>query len=56
MRVTAKIEDCEVTVDDGNAEAPCSSRWSDQHERIKEIITEAEKACMALHQQKVKDT
>lgn len=55
MKVIAKLEDCEVTVDDGNSKDPTSSRWSDQHERVKEIIKEAKEAVIEIHKQKVSD-
>lgn len=55
MKVTAKLEDCEITVDDGNAAEPASSRWKDQHERIKDMVVTAQDACIKLHQQKITD-
>jgi hypothetical protein len=55
MKVTAKIEDCEITVSDDGAVEPTTSRWSDQHVRIKELIVVAQAACIELHKQKVAD-
>ena len=56
MKVTAKIGDCAINIDDIDAAEPTTGRWKDQFERIKETIAEAQKAVIALHEQQLKDT
>lgn len=51
MKLVAKIGDCVVEIDDGNASEPASVRWKDQFERIVEVLHEAEKTVIAMHKQ-----
>jgi len=39
----------------GNAAEPASARWKDQFERIVEMLHEAQKTVIALHEQQTKD-
>lgn len=55
MKITVEIGSCKVSVDDGNAPEPASLRWDDQFERIKDLVSESAKHCIALHTQQVGD-
>jgi len=47
MKITVRIEDCEVTIENGDDEPILS--------RITGIIKEAKEACIVLHKQKSAD-
>ena len=55
MRITATIEDCEISIDDSNAPESSFPNRDARHKRIKELVKEVTESCIELHKQKISD-
>ena len=55
MKVEVTIGQVTVTVDDGNSSEPCSARWQDQFQRIKETVELATGQAIKGHAQLMGD-
>ena len=51
MNIKVKIDECEVVINDDQL----TSRWKDQHERVKELIRECVEGAILLHKQQVSE-